>query len=117
MKSLLKITSFLVVSILLAQFGQAQETSPYKRYFEIKFSESPISKVEMEAEVLADSPFQFIRSCSERDATLIAVSADEPMRIRDMISELENRIREHAPDSQVESIEVVKASESETYCQ
>ena len=109
--------TLLVIGFLSIHKIQAQDSQEYFRYFELKMKSSVDIDDSSLSEKHAGKSFSIHSTCSTKHSIIIAVPASYPKRIDAIKDELAQQFKKEISKSQEEKIQVIKASDLQSFCQ
>jgi hypothetical protein len=113
-----KSTVFLLLGFfIISSFSYAQETTTFYRYFEVSFEQSIDSQRDVTSDLFNKTPFQLRSACSSRNSIIVAVPADYPKRVHQIEDELKTSLQSAFSSDKIESLQTIKATDLESFCQ
>lgn len=111
--TILLLAGFFIISLV----SNAQESTKYFRYFEVKLEQSVELVNTSRSNSLAETPFTIQNSCTERHSIVIAVPADYPERVPQIKEDIKNALKKDIASRNILSLNSVKALDLESFCQ
>lgn len=113
MTKIVSLLAFFAAMLIAGIDGTAQDSGNYYRYFEVKTQNTSL-RSEMPEDFFTGTAFQLEESCTSK--IVVKIPADYPKRVPAIVEELTEAMKSRSSAVEIESIEIIKATEVENFC-